>query len=133
MRGTTSRWLTARLVGWVRQGIRAPWAAHEDLKPIDTSHGCEKALFFVYFVYFVVPSLRRAQAPRMAPMHLPEEARHPATLHAGGPQLSVCGTTKYTKYTKTRGKGCRIGRFVSGRSKVNALSRNDAVGSVVLA
>ena len=25
---------------------------------------------FVYFVYFVVPTLRRAQAPRMAPMHL---------------------------------------------------------------
>jgi hypothetical protein len=41
------------------------------LESTDTIRGHEKTLFFVYFVYFVVPTLRRAQAPRMAPIHLP--------------------------------------------------------------
>ena len=48
------------------QGNRAPWVALEDLQPTDTSNACEKALFFVYFVCFVVPTLRGVEAPGMA-------------------------------------------------------------------
>ncbi len=45
------------------------------LESTDTIRGHEKTPIFVYFVYFVVPTLRRAQAPRMASLHLPEAAR----------------------------------------------------------
>ena len=39
------------------------------LESTATIRGHEKTLFFQYFVYFVVPTLGRPQAPRMAPMH----------------------------------------------------------------
>ena len=48
------------------QGNRVPWVTPEDLQPPDTSNACEKALFFVYFVCFVVPTLRGVEAPGMA-------------------------------------------------------------------
>ena len=39
-----------------------------------------------------------------------------ATPHAVGPQLSVCGTTKYTKYTKARGHKPKARDAASGVS-----------------
>ena len=94
----------------------------------NTIRGHENILFFVCFVCFVVPTLGRAQAPRMASFHLPESARD----HRGP---ACCGSTAQRLWNhetheihenpgpQAQGKGCRIGRFVCGRSKVNAYGR----------
>ena len=92
------------------------------LESTDTIRWHEKTLFFVYFVYFVVPTLRRAQAPRMAPMHLPETARHHRDPACSGSTAQRLWNHEIHENPRpqAQGKGCRIGRFVSGRSKVNA-------------
>ena len=119
----------------VSQGIRGPWAAHEDLKPIDTSHGCENAFFFVYFVASTFAAWKHL--PWRSCIHRGQPADRPPTLHATSPHHGVCGATKYTKYTKTRARrprGMKAARSVSwGRFLGERLSRDDSVGSVVLA
>ena len=88
----------------------------------DTIRRHEKFLFFVYFVYFVVQSLRRAQARRMAPLHLPEAARDHLDPTCSRPTARRLWNHEMHENPgpQAQGKGCRIGRFVCGRSKVNA-------------
>jgi hypothetical protein len=88
----------------------------------DTIRGHERTLFFVYFVYFVVPTLGRPQAPRMASLHLPEAARDHLTpaCNRSTSQRLWNHETHENPGPQAQGKGCRIGRFVCGRSKVNA-------------
>ena len=91
----------------------------------DTIRGHEKSLFFVYFVYFVVPTLGHPQARRMAPLHLPEAARdhlNPACNRSTAQPLwhHEIHEIHENPGPQAQGKGCRIGRFVCGRSKVNA-------------
>ena len=57
----------------VRGTERHGWPAKTQVHGAMRRH--ETTLFFAYFVYFVVPTLRHAQAPRMASHHLPETAR----------------------------------------------------------
>ena len=94
----------------------------------DTIRGHEKTLFFVCFVCFVVPTLGRPQASRMASLHLPEAARdhldptcsRPAARRLWNHEIHE---TQENPSPQAQGKGCRIGRFLCGRSKVNAYGR----------
>ena len=94
----------------------------------------EKIAFFVYFVCFVVPTLGRAQAPRMASLHLPEAARNyrgPACRRPTARRLwnHEIHEIHESPSPQAQGKGCRIGRFLCGRSKVNAYGRMPSPGA----
>ena len=102
----------------------------------DTIRSHERTLFFVCFVCFVVPTLGRPQAPRMSSLHLPEAARDhlaPACNRSTSQRLWNHETHEIHENPgpQAQGKGCRIGRFVCGRSKVNALGRVPSPGGNV--
>ena len=77
----------------------------------------------------------------MAPMHLPKAARHHRDPACSGStaqrvwnhEIHEIHEIHENPRPQTQGKGCRIGRFVSGRSKVNAYGRDDSVGREVIA
>ena len=85
----------------------------------------------MYFVCFVVPTLGRPQAPRMSSLQLPEAARDhlaPACNRSTSQRLWNHEIHENPR-PQAQGKGCRIGRFVCGRSKVNAYGRVPSPGA----
>ena len=79
----------------------------------------------MYFMCFVVPTFGHPQVPRMDPMHLSGAARHHRDpVCSGSTAQRLWNHETHDIYEnpmpQAHGKGCRIGRFVSGRSKVNA-------------
>ena len=69
----------------------------------DTIRGHEKGLFSCISCISWFQSFAVLKHLAWLPCTCPRQHATTATLHAVGQGLSVCGTTKYTRYTKTRG------------------------------
>ena len=105
--------MLARSASSPRQGNRAPWTAREDSSPRTRSAGTRRPSFSCISCISWFQPFAALKHLAWLPCTYPRQHATTATLHAVGPQLSVCGTTKYTK---TRGHKPKARDAASGVS-----------------
>ncbi len=84
------------------QGNRAPWTARENPGPRTRSAATRGLSFSCISCVSWFEPLAALKHLSWLPFAYPRQHATTSPPHVTGPHLSVCGTTKYTKYTKTR-------------------------------